>query len=284
MALTNTSTLDDLLPSIVAEALFVASERSVMRNLVRNYQLAPGNGVTVKVPVYPQYNASVLTEATAPTANAITTSSATLTVREVGLMATVSDLSLMGSASNVTADIGRLFGEAIARRIDLDLTAQFANFTTNLLGNATAASATITVPDVFKAVAKLTALGVPGGDLVLVLHPRVAYDLKAALTNSFANPNAGIIQNGTMATGYIGQLAGCSVYETSNMASQTGSDDFTGGLFHRDALGLAMMQDIKIETQRQAGVRGYDIVGSSIYGVGVLYEANGVALGFDSTI
>lgn len=37
MTITNTTTLNDLLPSIVAEALFVASEKSIMRGLVRNY-------------------------------------------------------------------------------------------------------------------------------------------------------------------------------------------------------------------------------------------------------
>ena len=45
-----------------------------------------------------------------------------------------------------------------------------------------------------------------------------------------------------------------------------------------------MMQDIKIETQRQAAVRGYDIVGSAIYGVGELYDLAGVRMIFDSSI
>ena len=45
-----------------------------------------------------------------------------------------------------------------------------------------------------------------------------------------------------------------------------------------------MMQDIRIETQRQAGVRGFDIVGSAIYGVGELYDGAGIQGIFDSTI
>ena len=114
MALTNTSTLDDLIPAITAEALFVASEKSLMRGLVRNYTMAPGTGTTVTVPIYPNQTATALTEATAPTATAVTTSGVTFTVSEVGLRATISDLSIKASASNVVADIGRLFGEAIA--------------------------------------------------------------------------------------------------------------------------------------------------------------------------
>ena len=39
---------------IVAEALFVASEQSIMRNLVRNYTIA-GGGKSVEVPIYEMY-------------------------------------------------------------------------------------------------------------------------------------------------------------------------------------------------------------------------------------
>jgi hypothetical protein len=117
-----------------------------------------------------------------------------------------------------------------------------------------------------------------------VLHPRVAYDLKAALTNSFANPNAGVIQNEAMQMGYVGMLAGTMVFETSSIAAQTSADDFTGAVFYRDALGLGVMQDIRVETQRDALLRGDAIVATAMYGTGVLYEKYGCALGFDSTI
>jgi hypothetical protein len=66
--------------------------------------------------------------------------------------------------------------------------------------------------------------------------------------------------------------------------SSNASGDYGCGVFHKDALGLAMMQDIRIETQRQAALRGYDIVGSAIYGVGELYDGAGVLATFDSTI
>ena len=116
MALTNTTTLNDLLPAITAEALFVASEKSLMKGLVRNYTIPAGQGKTITVPIYPNQTAAAMTEATAPTALAISTDGVTLTVSEVGLRATVSDLSIMASSSNVIADIGKLFGEAIARK------------------------------------------------------------------------------------------------------------------------------------------------------------------------
>jgi len=182
--------------------------------------------------------------------------------------------------------VGRLFGEAIARKMDLDLTAKFAEFTTNVVGSANIAaiSANITAADVFKAVAKLRQSGVPSNDIVAVLSPAVAYDLKANLTNSFANANPNAVSNQAMVEGYVGTLAGVAVYETANLANNGTAGDYVGGVFHRDALGLAMMQDITIETQRNALLRGDDLVATAIYGVGTLYESYGVAMSFDSTI
>jgi hypothetical protein len=45
------STLSELYTEIVAEAQFVASEKSIMRNLVKNYAIT-GGGKAVEVPVY----------------------------------------------------------------------------------------------------------------------------------------------------------------------------------------------------------------------------------------
>jgi N4-gp56 family major capsid protein len=280
MSTSTTTTLNDLLPSIVAEALFVANERSIMRGLVRNYSLGQGQGKTVTVPIYPKSTAAGLTEGTALTATAISTSGAVLTVGEVGLMTAVSDLAMTASASNVVSDIGRLFGEAIARKIDLDLTALFTSFGAGVGDNSTA----ITAAKIFEAVAKLRAQGYDTtNDCAIVLHPMIAYDLKSTITSTFAAP-ASMVGNSALENGYIGMLAGVPVYETSNIANTGTAGDYNGALIHRDALGLAIQSDIKIETQRQAALRGWDIVGSAAYGVGVLNDAAGQFLAFDSSI
>jgi N4-gp56 family major capsid protein len=278
--LTNTTSLNDLLPSIVAEALFVASEKSIMRGLVRNYTLAPGNGKTVTVPIYPKVTAAALTEATAPTQQQITTDGATLTVSEVGLTATISDLAMMASASNVVADIGRLMGEAIARSIDTDLLTNFKNFSTTVGGASTAATPAL----LFQAIAKLRSAGYDtANDCAIVLHPNIAYDVASVLTSTFAAP-ASMIGNDALRNGFMGMLGGVPVYQSSLVETITSAGDYACGVFHKDALGLAVMKDITIETQRSALKRGFDIVGSAIYGHGELYDLAGVYGLFDSSI
>jgi N4-gp56 family major capsid protein len=281
MAASTTTSLNDLLPQIVAEALFVASERSIMRGLVKNYTIGAQQGKTITVPIYPLQTAAGLTEGTAASPAEVSTDGVTLTVSEIGLATQVTDLARISSASNVIADVGRLFGEAIARKMDQDLTALFDSFTTNVVGTDSSA---LTAATIFQAVAKLKSAAVPSNDIVCVLHPAVAYDLKSSITNVFANPNAGDLQNEAMRQGYIGQLAGIPVFETSNIANTGTAGDFKGGVFHRDAIGLAMMQDIKIESQRQALLRGDDIIATAIYGKGVIREQYGVEVVADSSI
>jgi len=284
MAVSNTTTLNDLLPSITAEALFVASEKSIMRGLVRNYTINAGQGKTVTVPIYPKVTAAALTEATAPSSTTVSTDGATLTVAEAGLFATVSDLAMMASASNVVSDLGRLFGEAIARKIDTDLMALFMSFSTNTLGGVTT---TATPALLFQAIAKLRSQGYDtSSDCAIVLHPNVAYDVASTLTSTFAAP-ASAIGNSALENGFMGMLGGVPVYQSSLVPLETGTGaagDYACGIFHKDALGLAIMKDISIETQRQAAARGYDIVGSAIYGVGELYDNAGVRAIFDSSI
>ena len=275
--------LNDLLPSIVAEAMFVASERSIMRGLVKNYTLAAGQGKTVTVPRYPLQTAITITEGDPVSNTVVSTDSAVLTVTTAGLRTLVSDLAVAASASNVVADLGRLFGEAIARKIDTDLTTQFLSF--DATGNG---AGQLAPSDIFKQVALLKSAAVPTEGMVCVLHPSIAYDLKAALTTTGNTPFAagafGDVANEAMRMGFVGMLAGIPVYETSNFNTTGNAGDYMGGVFHRDALGLAMIGDINIETQRRAEYIGTDIVASCHYGAGVVYAAYGRGLNFDSSI
>ena len=76
MAGSTTTTLNDLLPAITAEAMFVANERSIMRGLVKNFALPPGQGKTVNVPIYPVQTAAVVTEGNEVDNTAVSTDTA----------------------------------------------------------------------------------------------------------------------------------------------------------------------------------------------------------------
>ena len=278
MANTTTTTLNDLLPQIVAEAMFQANEKSIMRGLVKNFTMPLNSGKSIVVPTYPTVAAAAVAEGTDLSNTAVSTGGATLTVSEVGVMTTVTDLAIRSSASNVIADIGKVFGEGIAKKIDQDLMSNFDNFSTEV-GDGTGA---ISVNSIFQAVANLRANGVPSTDLACVLHPMIAYDLKAAIgASAYAG---GDLQTEALRSGYVGTLAGVPIFESSNMSNTGNAGDYKGAVFQRDALGLAMMQDIQIETQRDASLRASELVSTAVYGHGEIFDSYGVEVHFDSSI
>jgi N4-gp56 family major capsid protein len=283
MAGSTTTTLNDLLPEIIQEAMFVASERSIMRGLVKNYTLSAGQGKNVNVPIYPIQTAAAVTEGNEVTNTAVSTNTAQLVVSPVAIRTLLTDLARVSAASNVVADLGRLFGEAVARKMDTDLTALFSSFVA-----PTAGTTVITAAQIFTAVAKLKADAVPTEGMVCVIHPEIAFDLKSALTTSGNTPFTmgayGENANEAMRTGFVGMLAGIPVYETSNIANSGSAGNYLGAIFQRDALGLGMIGDISIETQRRAAFLGDDIVCSAYYGTGLLQSNYGRALNNNSSI
>ena len=272
------STLSELYTEIVAEAEFVIQEKSLMMNLVKNYTIA-GGGKSVEVPIYSAIAAAAVNEATDLSNTAVDPSSVTITASEVGVMTTLTDLARNSAPRNVVADIGRLFGEGIAKKMDQDLIALFDGFATTL-GDGTGA---IAASSIFNAASTLRAAGLPVDETYCVLHPKIAFDLKSGLTNTFAGLSTDL-SNEALRNGFIGQIAGIKIFETGNMSNTGNAGDYKGAVFHKDAFGLAMMQDIKIETQRDASLRADEIVATAVYGVGELHDSYGVEVHFDSSI
>ena len=275
MAATTSSTLDDLFVNIVAQARFTAEEQSIMRNLVTMYDIGNVAGTTIQVPKYPSISAADLTEGTDMTSTTVSTSSVSIAVGEVGAQVFLTDMAAMG-AGNPAEELGTVLGNAIATKIDQDLIALFDGFSTSFGATTTE----LTVADIFKAAATLRNNQVMGR-MVAVLNPLQAYSLKANLTNTFANPNGGELQNEAMRNGYVGSIAGVDIFESANVAVD-GSGDAKGAVFAPEALALAMKRDFVIEPQRDASNRGWELNATAVYGVGELDDSYGVEMYFDA--
>jgi N4-gp56 family major capsid protein len=277
MAATTSTTLDDLFANIIAAARFTAEEESLMMGLVTMYNIGDEAGKTIQVPKYPAVTAADLTEGTDMSSSTVSTSSVSITVGEVGAQVVLTDVAAMGSG-NPAEELGTVLGNSIATKIDTDLIALFDGFSTALGGAGTE----ITVADIFKAAATLRN-NKAQGDIFAVVHPFQAYQLKANLTNTFANPNGGDAQNTAMVNSYVGTIAGVDIYESSNITVD-GSDDAKGAVFSREALAIAMKRDFQIETQRDASLRAFELNATAVYGVGELDDTYGVEMLFDSAL
>lgn len=275
MAATTTSTLDDLFVNIVAQARYTAEEQSLLRNLVTIYNIDAQPGVTVQVPKYPAITAAALTEGTDMSSTAVSTSSVSITVAEVGAQVLLTDMAAMGNG-DPAMELGTVLGNAIATKMDKDIIALFDGFSTSLGSTTTE----LTAAYLFQAAATLRANKVRGR-IVGVFHPYQTYALKANLTNTFANPNGGDLQNEAMRNGYVGTIAGIDIYESANVTVD-GSGDAKGAIFAPEALALAMKRDFRIEPQRDASNRAWELNATAVYGVGELDDSFGVEMYFDA--
>ena len=211
MAATTSTTLDDLFVNIIAQARFTAEEQSLMMGLVTRYDIGADAGKTIQVPKYPAIAAADLTEGTDMSSTTVSTSAVTISVQEVGAQVVLTDVAAMG-AGNPAEELGTVLGNSIATKMDQDLIALFDGFSSTL----GAAAQEITVADLFKAAATLRSNKITGR-MSAVVHPYQAYQLKANLTNTFANPNAGDAQNTAMVNAYVGTIAGIDIYESANI-------------------------------------------------------------------
>lgn len=277
MAATTSTTLDDLFANIIAQARFTAEEESLMLGLVTQYNIGDEAGKTIQVPKYPAITAADLTEGTDMSSSTVSTSSVNITVGEVGAQVVLTDLAAMG-AGNPAEELGTVLGNSIATKMDKDLIALFDGFS-SALG---AAGQEITVADLFKAAATLRT-NKAQGEIFAVVHPYQAYQLKANLTNTFANPNGGVAQNTAMVNAYVGTIAGMDVYESANITID-GSDDAKAAVFSREALAIAMKRDFQIEAQRDASLRAFELNATAVYGVGELDDSYGVEMLFDAAL
>ena len=276
---TTSSTLSELFENITQEAIFTFQETSVMRPLVTLYPIV-GSGKTIEVPVYPAITASAVNEATDLTNTAVNPTSETITASEVGVMTTLTDLARDSASRNVGADIGKLFGEAIAKKVDTDLATLLDSFTTTI---DSAGGVELTADKLFQAQAILRSLNVPA-PYYGVFSPKAVFNLKKTLTSAGYNTNANAISdigNEALTNGYVGRVAGIDIFENANIAINA-NDDSAGGVFHPISLGLALKEDFKVETQRDASLRGTEIVASICYGTGVIKNNYGVRVISDS--
>jgi len=275
MATTTSSLAQELYANIVQSALYTLSENTVIRPLVRNYDMTGTPGLTAQVPIYPALTAGDLTEGTdisVPTS--FDTTSATITALEKGVLVTLTDLSKESASEDVAAAIGRQIGDAMAVKVDTDLAALFSGFS-NSVGSG---AAEITVDDFFKAAAILRNNKAPG-PYVSVIHPYQAYQIKKQITNagSTMSHNLSDVGNVALRDGFVGRLAGIDIFE-STVISGDSAGAYVGAVMTQDALGYMVKRSMRIEEQRDASLRATEIVGSMAYGVKEIFDAYGVKI------
>lgn len=275
----NTTINSELFTALLGDAQFAAYESSIARQLVTVFDMPSNSGKVINVPVYSAVAAIDLTEGTAPSAADTNTTTASITLGEVGTYFQVTDFLRDTAQRDVIADLGAQAGRAIAEKMDSKVFALF-NSISQSVGTEDSA---ITVDGIMEAIATLRGNKITG-PLAAVIGPRQALQLKKALYNAGGtvatanNYGASVLERGLITT-----LGGCSIYESALVKSDLDTDSDTelnmvGAVFAPTALGHAMRGGIKMKTEDKAAARSTDIMMSVDVGQAILQASHAVKL------
>jgi hypothetical protein len=235
-----------------------------------------------RFPRTPELVASGLTEGTDLTVNtAFAPTQVTLTVGEVGLKLTVSDLMAMGGIVGIQ-HYGQEAGKAVAEKRTSDLVALMSGFS-NDVGTT---NVDLTEAFFLAAVAYLRGAKVPG-KYTAVLHTTSYYsELISDIGTTFSalsTSGQGVRAEsndlpGAGAGGQVGDLYGVNTLITPLVGEDGNSDKINGMYSPSRAIGFVEKWAIRPEMERDASLRGSEVVVTAAYAVGETDDVSGVRI------
>lgn len=265
MAISNSTTLNDLVGQIVSEqAQSAAYSTRVMRPLVRSLALPPGAG-SIVVPRFQSLSVGSLTEGTAPASTTWSTDGVTLTPVERGVYAQISKRALHADPFTDLAPYGEQIGRALAE--DEDLTILTPMVPTQIVNQQGAGANNIALADFLSAIATLEAANAPG-PYYCVMHPTSWGKLRAELddASAFASVGKQLVEGFgeglTNMNGFVGAPYGIPTFISTQV--QPVSDDansYNNLMFSKEAVGYAYIQDIGVDVDENVTARAFDLMG-----------------------
>ena len=280
-------TFQDISNILLAEAIDNIEPAAPNKELVTNITIPSGH-YQVTVPIYGRTTAAALTEGVdiSPVQGPEVANVVTQTASEHGVMTFVSDRLAYQGNDDAIAVVGEQHGRAVGRLLDQDIIGLFDGFS-NSIGSA---GADLNLSSVAVAVGFLrsddSTYGPAPNPINASLHPeqirRLLTDVagQAASISTFGgNPIPTGLSEDVVKNYMRGRdpLFGVPIIESPNI-SRDGSDDAKGAVFSQRALHLAMEQEIRAEEERDASLRGTEIVTVGVWGQGETVDVWGVEM------
>ena len=273
----STANMDDLFFAALFESRILNEVRPAMssRDILRWGPKGNSTAFSFSIQDDPGPTTAALTQGTDfSTVTDLTTSKATATAAEVGIMTTVSDVLIEVSILDAMSQVKGVLNRSTLEKWETDVAAKFGN---GLYTTSTTAASTLTPDDFLRAVSGIEQRDAATGPLVAYLHPKSSGELRAevaATTAIVTAAEAGVPirptvmgdgSGGGAAQGDWGVLYDVHVYQTSLVASsgglRQGSISVAG-----QTMGAYEIWSPRIETERRATLRGYFVMSSACYG------------------
>jgi hypothetical protein len=283
MALNVWGDISSIAQNIQDDAIFVVRESGLMQNLITVFNDAGGANPRVGY-AYNSMTAKDVTDADDVVPSLFTPSAdQTLTPGEIAEGAFVSDLRRDSEApENIITDVSRELGFAALAKVESDLVGNFSSLTGGTIG---AAGTTITWGYLSAAIAQArNANKSAQKPLSAVIHGYQAAVLAktASIAGATSMAQAPGVTDQVTRQGMTQAFTfmGVPIYQV--FATPDSADDFTGGVFPREALAVDWRRMIRVEGERKASRRGTQFTMSAVYAHGIWRPARGVQMIFDA--
>lgn len=279
-SLNPSSDITSFINTVFEASILVARDNNVMTGLVRTFNDRTGVA-TRQNSQYGGATVNSLTETDDLVGQAFTPASiATLTPSEVGAQYFMTDTRIESDPFSVRNDAAQDLGQAMATKMETDLIGSFSSFTGGTVGTAGSA---LTWSYLFAMEAQLKARKAPY-PYFTVVHPYQWFNLAkaASVASSSATNAAPSLLEEVNSMFFVKQVGGVYIFTSSNFTID-GSDDTNIGMWSRDALALDMRRAPRIEPERDASRRGWELNLSAVYGKGVWRPTFGIRGIFDCT-
>ena len=288
LTLSSSSSLSDMSKIIIATAISNIEPAGPTNQLVARYDI-PKGAKQVTVPIWGRNDAAALSEGvdiSAPQQLSVTT--VDITASEHGILTFVSDKLTRQNNEDILSHVGEVQGGALGRLLEDDLIVLFDGFS-NSIGSA---GSMLTFYHVAGAVSYLKtdndstygmAPGTPNG----VFHPEQIRGFVQEMTGIQGGGTTGMaaqpIPEGITAEvvqNYFRgneQAFGVPIFQ-SGVLSRDGSGDTKGAIFVPQAIALAMAHEMEAENERDASLRGTEVVMVGEWGESEIADPWGVEM------
>jgi len=288
LSLKDSGSLEDMSKIIIASAIANVEPAGPTNQLVARYDI-PSGSKQVNVPIWTRNDAAALTEGVdISVPQQIDANVVNLTASEHGILVFVSDRLVHQNNEDILAHVGEVQGNAVGRLLDEDLIGLFDGFSKVIVDSSSTATDG-TIVDMAGAVSYLrtdndSSYGPAYGEINAVLHPeqirRLAQDVTGISAGGTAT-TAGTTYDGGLSEDvlknyYRGNFGifGVTVYEDGNLT--VASNAAKGGVFQREALALAIESEMEAEQERDASLRGTELVMVGVWGQSEVVDKWGV--------
>lgn len=261
----------------MVDALYPANN---LLQFTKQRSLAGDITETARFPVVPTLAAAALTDGTDMSNTAFTPTSVNITAAEVGLLLTLTDLARTSSIADLT-HYGTEAGKAVAKKLTGDIAALGSGFSSSV-GTTTS---NLTEAQFLAAKTTLITADVMEG-YYAVLYPQQLEDLivdTGTTINALATGGGRVREESNdlslKQSHTYGDFHGVMIVTNSQVPTANAGADSAGWMAAAgEALGYVEKWGVRVELERDASLRAYEVAVVAAYGVGELDDTRGVGI------